>query len=73
MEREKTVSKYIEATDQWRDELIELRKILLACKLVETVKWGMPCYTLDGKMVVGLGAFKSFVALWFYQGALLRD
>ena len=34
---------------------------------------GAPCYTLNGKMIVGLGAFKSYVALWFYQGALLAD
>ena len=27
----------------------------------------------DGKNVVGIGAFKSYVGLWFYQGALLAD
>ena len=73
MKRYKTVNEYIEASDHWREELVQLRKVLLSSKLEETVKWGMPCYTLEGKMVVGLGAFKSFVALWFFQGALLSD
>ena len=73
MKRYKRVDDYIEASDHWREELIQLRKVLLSSKLEETVKWGMPCYTLEGKMVVGLGAFKSFVALWFFQGTLLSD
>lgn len=73
MKRYKTVNEYIECSDHWKKELVQLRKILLSTKLEETVKWGMPCYTLNGKMVVGLGAFKSFVALWFFQGALLSD
>ncbi len=39
----------------------------------ETIKWGAPVYTLDYKNIVGLGAFKSYVGLWFFQGALLND
>ena len=73
MKRYKRVDDYIETSDHWREELVQLRKVLLSGKLEETVKWGMPCYTLEGKMVVGLGAFKSFVALWFFQGTLLSD
>jgi uncharacterized protein YdeI (YjbR/CyaY-like superfamily) len=37
------------------------------------VKWGGPCYTYTGKNVVGIGGFKSYFGLWFYQGALLKD
>ena len=48
-------------------------KILNATKLEETVKWGGPCYTHGGKNIVGMGAFKSYCGLWFYQGALLSD
>ena len=58
MKRYKTVNEYIECSDHWKEELVQLRKILLSTKLEETVKWGMPCYTLNGKMVVGLGAFQ---------------
>lgn len=50
-----------------------LRSIMLHSGLEETVKWGAPCYTLRGKNVLGLGAFKSYCGVWFYQGALLKD
>jgi len=57
----------------WNDGLRTLRKILLASGLEETVKWGSPCYTHGGENVVGLGAYKSYFGLWFYQGVLLPD
>jgi uncharacterized protein YdeI (YjbR/CyaY-like superfamily) len=41
--------------------------------LSETVKWGGPCYTFNDRNVVGLGAFKAYFGLWFFQGALLKD
>jgi uncharacterized protein YdeI (YjbR/CyaY-like superfamily) len=68
-----TVDQYIAANPEWEQSLIILRKIILATKLKETVKWGVPVYTYDGKNIVGLAAFKSYVGLWFYQGALLSD
>lgn len=33
----------------------------------------MPCYTYNGQNVVGIGGFKSYLGLWFFQGALLKD
>ncbi len=69
----KTVDDYIAQADRWRDEIARLRAILLDVGLDETVKWGGPCYTLDGRNVVGIGAFKSCFGLWFVQGALLAD
>lgn len=73
MKRYKTVDEYIESSEYWHDELLRLRKILQSTKLDETVKWGAPCYTFDGKNVVGIGAFNSYFGLWFFQGALLSD
>jgi len=73
MKRSRTVDEYIDGAEQWQEELQMLRKILLAAPLTETVKWGAPCYTVDGKNVVGLAAFKEYVGLWFHQGALLSD
>lgn len=73
MKRYKTVDEYIEGAQHWQDELRQLRKILNTTDLEETVKWGAPCYTFDGKNVVGIGAFKSYFGLWFHQGALLSD
>ena len=73
MLRAKSVDAYIERNPQWAAALKKLRKILNATELEETVKWGGPCYTYEGKNVVGLGSFKSYVGLWFHQGALLKD
>ena len=73
MPGKKTVEQYIDNADQWRDELMQLRRILTSTRLEESVKWGAPCYTFGGKNVVGIGAFKSYVGLWFFQGALLSD
>ena len=73
MKRYKTVDEYIEAAADWHDELVRLRKLLNSTELVETVKWGGPCYMVDGKNVVGMAAFKAYLGLWFFQGALLAD
>ena len=72
MKRYKTVDDYIEGAQQWQRELRRLRKILQSTGLDETIKWGAPCYTLNGKNVVGLAGFKSYFGLWFFQGALLE-
>lgn len=73
MKRFQSVDDYIDGADQWQDELRQLRAILQSTVLEETVKWGAPCYTHHGKNLVGIGAFKSYFGLWFYQGALLSD
>jgi uncharacterized protein YdeI (YjbR/CyaY-like superfamily) len=73
LKRHKTVDEFLEAVAQWRAELTELRSILRSTGLEETIKWGGPVYTFRGKNVVGLGGFKSYFGLWFFQGALLAD
>jgi len=73
MKRYKTVDDYIDGSENWQDELRTLRKILSSTELQEEVKWGAPCYTYAGKNVVGIGAFKAYLGLWFYQGALLKE
>lgn len=72
MKQEKTVESYI-ANSAYPAALKRLRKIVLQSPLRETVKWGSPCYTYDGKNIVGIVAFKSYFGLWFHQGALLAD
>lgn len=72
MKRAKSVDDYIQTSENWRDELKQLRDILKGTDLTEDVKWGAPCYTYRGKNVVGIGAFKSYLGLWFHQGALLK-
>ncbi|MCY3714781.1 MAG: YdeI/OmpD-associated family protein [Gemmatimonadetes bacterium] len=73
MQRYKSVEDYLECHVEWRSLLERLRNIMNECEVEETVKWGQPCYTHAGKNVVGIGAFKEFVSVWFFQGALLRD
>lgn len=69
----KTVDEYILNAGNRKDILITLRELLKSTELAETVKWGSPVYTINGKNVVGIGAFKSYAGIWFYQGALLKD
>lgn len=73
MKRYKTVDEFIQNATNYQEELTKLRDILTATELTEELKWGGPCYTFDGKNVVGIGAFKSYFGLWFHQGALLAD
>ena len=73
MMRAKSVEEYLDGLEQWHDEMVRLREILLSTELEEAVKWGAPAYTLNGKLLVGIAAFKSHFALWFHQGALLKD
>ena len=57
----------------WSEGLKILRKLLLASGLDEERKWGMPCYTYQGKNIILLGAFKAYGALSFMKGSLLKD
>jgi uncharacterized protein YdeI (YjbR/CyaY-like superfamily) len=57
----------------WSTELHALRGILSKSGLIETAKWGVPCYTLNGKNVLLLSAFKNHCAISFFKGALLKD
>lgn len=73
MEMSKTVEEYLTKHPEYEKELSLLRKIILKTELVETVKWGIPTYTINNKNVVGIGAFKSYVGLWFFNGSFLKD
>ena len=73
MKRFKTVDDYIANSSNWQNALKKLREILLSTEMEETVKWGVPVYTVNGKNVVGLAAFKNYVGIWFYQGVFLKD
>ncbi|XOV86406.1 MAG: YdeI family protein [Pseudomonadota bacterium] len=64
---------YISRQSEYKAVLTRLRKLLLSSGLDETFKWGTPTYVLEGKNVVGLAAFKSYVGLWFHQGVFLED
>lgn len=67
------VDEYLERSEQWPDEIRELRPILLGCGLDEDIKWGKPCYTHDGRNICILQEMKDFLAVMFFKGALLPD
>lgn len=73
MKKVANVEEYIARHPEWAEAIEFLRALLLETELEETIKWGAPVYTLRGKHVVGIGAFKSYMGLWFFQGALLSD
>lgn len=56
----------------WTTELKLLRSIVLECGLTEELKWGVPCYTYNGKNVLLVSALKDFCFIDFFKGALLK-
>ena len=67
------VTAYIKKHSKWSDQLKQLREVFQQTELQEEVKWGSPTYTLNGKLVAGMAAFKNHYALWFHQGVFLKD
>ena len=68
-----SVEEYIEENNHFADALTLLRSIINKTELEETVKWSAPVYALNGKNVVGLGAFKNHFGIWFFNGVFLKD
>jgi uncharacterized protein YdeI (YjbR/CyaY-like superfamily) len=67
------VDAFLRARKTWRKEFTQLREIILACDLSEELKWGQPCYSLDGKNVILMHGFKEYCAVLFHKGTLLKD
>ena len=63
----------IKEMEPWVDEVMLLRELALSVGMEETIKWGGPAYTINGKNVVGIAGFKNYACLWFYQGSFLSD
>ena len=57
----------------WQEELKLLREIALECGLTEERKWGVPCYTIEGKNVSIVSALKSYASISFFKGVLISD
>ena len=73
MKMAKSVEEYIECVDLFGDGLVVLREIMASTELQETVKWGIPTYTINDKNVVSISAFKKYVGVWFFNGVFLSD
>ena len=57
----------------WETELEVLKDIIIKTELVETTKWGGIVYTFNKRNVIGLGGFKDYFTIWFYNGVFLKD
>jgi len=73
MKMAKSVEEYIENQEKYVESLEILREIMLSTEMIETVKWGMPTYTVNHKNVVGISAFKNHFGVWFFNGVFLAD
>lgn len=73
MKKVNSVEEYLEVNSHFSEALSLLRKIISSTELEETLKWSAPVYTLNGKNVLGLGAFKNHFGVWFFNGILLKD
>lgn len=58
---------------QWAEELRRIASIIGKAPLEKTIKWGAEVFTCNGKNIVSYGGFKSYFALWFYNGVFLKD
>ena len=67
------VDDFLGREKKWPEEFKKLREIILDCHLTEELKWGQPCYTLEGKNIVLMHGFKEYCALLFMKGSLLKD
>lgn len=59
--------------NHWEVELEILKSIIAKTELIETTKWGGCVYVINNKNVIGLGGFKNFFTLWFFNGVFLKD
>ena len=73
MKKVTSVEEYIETHKHWSDALTILRTIINSTEVEETLKWSAPVFTVNGKNVLGLGAFKHHFGIWFFNGVFLKD
>ncbi|AEA45723.1 YdeI/OmpD-associated family protein [Fluviicola taffensis] len=64
---------FFEKEEKWKEEVTELRKIVLECHLTEDLKWGCPCYTYEDKNILLIHVFKEYCAFLLFKGALMKD
>ncbi len=73
MKKVSSVEEYIENHSDFSNQLNTLRQLLISTELEEHIKWNAPTYSINGKNVIGLGAFKNHYCLWFFNGVFLKD
>lgn len=75
MSRDPRIDAYIAKAQPFARPILEKvreRVHAVVPRAEETIKWGMPAYTLDGKILLITAAFKAHAALNFWRGQELR-
>jgi uncharacterized protein YdeI (YjbR/CyaY-like superfamily) len=72
-ERNIQVDAFMNRARAWQGEMQKLRTLLLDLGLEEELKWGKPCYRLEGRNIAIIQPFKAHCSLMFFKGALLKD
>lgn len=67
------VDAFFGKAQKWKEEMEQLRRIVLECPFREELKWKQPCYTYQNNNVVIISGFKDYCLLNFIKGALLKD
>lgn len=73
MKAEVTKTNHWNKNNNWLEELERLKSIINQTELQETTKWGGIVYELNGKNVLGIGGFKNYFTIWFFNGVFLKD
>ena len=67
------VDDFIDRQQRWAEALAILRDIVLSCRLEEELKWGQPCYSMDGMNLIILGSYRDACVISFLKGSVLSD
>ncbi|NNF19393.1 MAG: hypothetical protein HKN61_06415 [Flavobacteriaceae bacterium] len=73
MEKSGKIEAYFENDQPFKEAIGNLRELALKAGAEETLKWGAPVYTINGKNIFGIMAFKEHFGLWFFNGVYLKD
>ncbi|MET0759499.1 MAG: YdeI/OmpD-associated family protein [Flavobacterium sp.] len=73
MKPEQTKTNSWNKVNSWSEEIELLNSIVAKTELVETTKWGGSVFTVNGKNVLGIGGFKNYFTIWFFNGVFLKD
>ncbi len=74
-QRDSRVDAYIDKAPEYAQPILKkLRSAIHAAdkSFKEDIKWGSPAFTKNG-IVCSIRAFKKHSAIWFHNGALLKD
>ncbi|WP_373072513.1 YdeI family protein [Zeaxanthinibacter enoshimensis] len=73
MDHSEKVEAYYEKEQPFKEALGILRELAIKSGAGETLKWGSPVYTVQGKNIFGIMAFKEHFGIWFFNGVYLKD